>query len=147
MSEKRHFEQAQQRPYEEIKAAPYDYRNTEIAWFGVVTEIAELADRRSQLRLSFRVHQARHLCRDEFQDSCRVTVSEQSPGDFTARLKLREGEKDGQERVWIGSLLVVYGKPTGDYDDRGDPVIEATFHRHWPRGYYVTTAQRGAMRR
>lgn len=147
MSEKKHLERAQQLPYEQVKSAPYDYRNTEIAWFGVVQEIGELPDGRTQLTLGFRAHQARHLCQDEYRDSCRVTVSEHSPGTFVTRLKLEPHEKTGKERVWVGSLLVIYGRPTGDYDERGNPVIEATYHRHWPRAYYVTTAQRAAMRR
>lgn len=147
ISEKRHLERAQELPYEQVKAAPYDFRQTEIAWFGVVTDVNQLADKRMQLRLSFRVHQARHLCRDEYQDSCRVTVSERSPGEFSARLTLPPHEQSGKERVWVGSLLKVYGKPTGDFDERGDPMLEVSYYRHWPRGYYVTTAQRGAMRR
>lgn len=147
MSEKGHLEKAQQRPYEQVKADPYQFKNTKIAWFGVVTSIDELPDGRSELQLSFRAHQARHLCRDEFEDSCRVTVSERSPGSFVARLKLSEAEKTGKDRVWLGSLLKVYGTPTGDYDEHGDPVLEVSYYRHWPRGYYVTTAQRGAMRR
>jgi len=147
LSEKGHLDQAQQLPYEQVKAAPYQFRKIEIAWFGVVTELSELADKRTALRLSFRVHPARHLCRDEYQDSCRVTVAESSPGEFVARLTLSAAEKAGKERVWVGSLLKVYGTPTGDYDERGNPVIEVTYHRHWPRGFYVTTAQRKAMKR
>jgi hypothetical protein len=147
IGEKKHLERAQELPYEQVKATPYEYRATEIAWFGVVSALSELPDKRTQARLAFHVHQARHLCRDEYEDSCRVTVSESSPGDFSARLLLPESQNSGKERVWVGSLLKVYGKPTGDFDEQGDPVIEVTYFRHWPRGYYVTTAQRAAMRR
>jgi hypothetical protein len=147
LSEKGHLERAQQLPYEQVKVTPYQFRSTEIAWFGVVTDVSDLDDKRTALRLSFRVHQARHLCQDEYQDSCRVTVAENSPGQFSARLTLANSEKSGKERVWVGSLLKVYGQPTGDYDEHGDPVIEVAYYRHWPRGYYVTTAQRNAMKR
>lgn len=147
LSERTHFDDAQEQPYEQVKRAPYDYKQTEIAWFGVVDDVTQLPDGRSQVVLGIRTQQARNLCRDEYQDSCRMTVSETSPGKFVARIALSEAEKTGKERVGEGSLLKVYGRPTGDYDERGDPVLEATYHRHWPRGYFVTTAQRGAMRR
>lgn len=147
LTEKGHLERAQEIPYEQVKRAPYDYKEIEIAWFGVVESVTDLPDARAQLLLSFRTPQARNLCRDEYADSCRQTVSETSPGRFVARVALEKAEKAGPERVWVGSLLKIYGKPTGDYDAHGQPVLEASYHRHWPRGYYVTTAQRGAMRR
>jgi len=145
--EKGHFEKAQELPYEQVKTAPYDFKETEVAWFGVVENIRELPDGQSELQLAVRVHQARHLCHDEYEDSCRITVSETSTGKFLVRLKLNPREKAGKERVWVGSLFKIYGRPTGDYDDKGDPVLEVTYYRHWPHGYYVTTAQRSAMKR
>jgi len=147
LSERTHFDRAQEQPYEQVKRAPYDYKTIELAWFGVVDELAPLQDGRTQIVLEVRTQQARNLCRDEYQDSCRMTVSESSPGKFVARVQLSDAEKSGKERVWVGSLLKVYGTPTGDYDEHGNPVLEASYYRHWPSGYYVTTAQRGAMRR
>jgi hypothetical protein len=147
LAEQGHFQQAQELPYEQVKTAPYDFKETEVAWFGVVESMSELPDDQTQLKLAVRVHQARHLCRDEYEDSCRITVSQTSTGSFVVRLKLGAKEKSGQERVWLGSLLKIYGRPTGDFDDKGDPVLEVTYYRHWPRGYYVTTAQRSAMKR
>lgn len=147
MTEKGHFEQAQELPFEQVKTAPYDYKNTEVTWFAVVDDLRELPDGQTELELAVRIPQARNLCRDEYEDSCRVTVSTSSPGKFITRLTLSEKEKAGKQRVWAGSLMKIYGRPTGDYDDRGHPVIAATYYRHWPHGYYVTTAQRGAMKR
>lgn len=147
LSERPYMDRAQELGYEQVKRTPYDYKATLVAWFGVVERMDRLPDGRNQLRLGYRVHQARHLCKDEYQDSCRVTVSESSVGDFVARVRLTEAELNGDERVWVGSLLKVYGTPTGDYDERGDPVLEVSYHRHWPRGRFVTTAQRGAMKR
>ena len=147
VSERGHFESAEELPYEQVKTSPYDYKTMEITWFGVVTQLNDLPDGRTELTLDVRTHQARHLCTDEYEDSCRVTVSTSSPGKFITRLKLKSEEKAGKERVWVGSLMKVYGRPTGDYDGHGDPVIDTTFYRHWPRGTYVTTAQRSAMTR
>lgn len=147
VSERGHYENAEELPYEQVKTSPYDYKTREITWFGVVENLADLPDGRTELTLAVRLHQARHLCKDEYEDSCRLTVSDTSTGKFIARLKLSVQEKTGKDRVWLGSLLKIYGHPTGDYDDHGDPVIETTYYRHWPRGTYVTTAQRAAMTR
>jgi hypothetical protein len=147
ITERAHLEKAQELPLEDVRKAPYDYKNLEVAWFGVVQSIHDLDDGRTELFLAGRVHQARHLCKDEYQDSCRMTVSESSPGNFVARVKLKREEREGKERIWVGSLLKIYGTPTGDYDERGDPILDTTYYRHWPRGYYVTTAQRSAMTR
>jgi hypothetical protein len=147
IGERAHLEKAQELPLEDVRKAPYDYKTVEVAWFGVVQSIHELGDGRSELYLAGRIHQARHLCKDEYQDSCRMTVSESSPGNFVARLKLKDDEKTGKERIWVGSLLKIYGTPTGDYDEKGDPIVDVSYHRHWPRGYYVTTAQRSGMTR
>jgi hypothetical protein len=147
ITERPHLEKAQELPIEDVRKAPYDYKTVEVAWFGVVQSIHDLEDGRTELFLAARVHQARHLCKDEYQDSCRITVSESSPGNFVARLKLKGEERTGKERIWVGSLLKIYGTPTGDYDQKGDPVLDTAYYRHWPRGFYVTTAQRSGMTR
>jgi hypothetical protein len=119
-----------------------------VGWFGVVTAVGQ-GDARGESRvaLSLRYHQPRHLCRDQSASSCRVTVSESSSGPFTAILTLRDEDRAGQSRVWVGSLLKVYGQPTGEFDDEGAPVIRGSYYRHWPPNTYVTTASRSAMRR
>ena len=146
-SEQRHFAEAKQLTYQDLVREPNAYRSTEIGWFGVVTELYDLRDGRTRISLTLRSHQARHLCSDESKSSCRVTISEGGLGIFSADVRLNADDLDGQERVWHGSLLKIYGKPTGQYSEETGPVLEVTYYRHWPRGYYVTTAQRGAMRR
>ncbi|MDB4975394.1 MAG: hypothetical protein JWN48_3735 [Myxococcaceae bacterium] len=147
VSERSHLANAEELPYEQVKTAPYDYKDKEITWFGVVENLSDLPDGRTELTVAVRAHQARHLCQDEYEDSCRVTVSQTSSGKFITRLELKGKDKSGKERIWVGSLLKVYGHPSGDYDERGDPVIDTLYFRHWPRGTYVTTAQRSAMTR
>lgn len=146
-SEKPYYGAAQTASYEDVKRDPNAYRHAQLAWFGVVTGMRQLDDGRVRLGLSLRAHQPRHLCADESRRSCRVTVSEKDLGSFSVELALTPGETEGKERVWQGSLLKVYGSATGEYDDEGGPLLTARYHRHWPRGYYVTTAQREAMRR
>ena len=62
-------------------------------------------------------------------------------------LTLRPEDTVGTDRVWTGSLLRVIGAPTGEFDAEGGPVLAAAYYRHWPRGAYVTTADRARMRR
>ena len=145
--EKDHFARAQTAPYEEVKRDPNGYQSADVGWFGVVRALGDLPDGRTRLFLSLRTHQERHLCSDERAASCRVTVSERDLGPFSADVTLSDEERLGPDKVWVGSLLKVYGRPTGDYDDEGGPVLNASYHRHWPRGTYVTTAQRAGMRR
>ena len=139
-------EREQRVPYEDIRRDPEDYRSSLIGWFGVVTEV-DSSGERATVRMTHRIHQARHLCADERESSCRVTVSDRQSGPFTARVALSAEDRNGQERVWTGSLLRVYGHPTGEFDEDGGPVIDAEWYRHWPRGKYVTTGAAASMRR
>lgn len=146
-SEQRHFEEARQLNYVDLVREPNAYQDTEIGWFGVVTGLQELPEGRTRLLLTLRTHQTRHLCTDDSRTSCRVTVSDAPLGVFAADLTLTERERAGQDRVWIGSLLKIYGTPSGEYSKETGPVLDVVYHRHWPRGYYVTTAARSKMRR
>ena len=142
------IEAEQPASYEEVKRDPNAFRSQLIGWFGVVTAVAAGENGEAQVAMTHRVHQDRHLCADETAGSCRVTVSERQSGPFTALIRLRPEDAAGHEdRVWIGSLIKVYGSPTGDFDAEGGPVLRARWYRHWPRGYYRTTAARGLMRR
>ncbi len=146
-AERAHFRAAEAVPYEDVKRDPNGFKTVEVGWFGVVKAIDELPDGRSRVSLSLRAHQERHLCSDRNESSCRLTVATRDLGPFSADLTLSPDEKVGPERIWVGSLLKIYGRASGDYDEDSGPILQATFHRHWPRGTYVTTAQRAGMRR
>jgi hypothetical protein len=147
-AEEPYLEEATYVGYEELRRDPEDYRSTTVGWFGVVTDFEEVeGSDRTKVHMTFRTHQDRHLCSDEFDSSCRVTVSEHEGGPFTAIVSVRPEHRSGRQRLWQGSLLKVYGSPTGDFDDRGGPILEADWYRHWPRGKYVTTGARAVMRR
>jgi hypothetical protein len=147
-AERSHMEASEtQASFEDVKRDPNGFKNKEVGWFGVVTSFSDIEGGGQRLGLSLRAHQPRHLCADNREASCRVTVSEKSLGNFTVDIKLAPEELNGKDRVWIGSLLKVYGTPTGEYDEEGAVVLKATYHRHFPRGTYVTTANRDSMRR
>lgn len=146
-AEKSHYKSAQAVPYEDVKRDPNGFRSEEIGWFGVVQGVRDLGDGRTRLSLALHAHQERHLCRDQSASSCRLTIAERDLGPFTADLTLKPEEKQGPDRVWVGSLLKIYGHASGEYADDGGPVLNVTYYRHWPRGTFVTTADRASMRR
>jgi hypothetical protein len=133
--------------YEDVRRArPED--QPYVGWFAVVTSAPEVSGGVARMRMSLRTHQERHLCRTEYADSCRVTVTERELGTFTAQIPVRaEDMREDQTRLGPGSLLRIYGRSTGEQDASGDPVIVAEWYRHWPRFTFVTTASAGSMRR
>lgn len=146
-SEQTHFDKAEEATYQDVLRDPHRYEKTEVGWFGSVTNISPGAGGKTRLTLSLRAHQARHLCSDDGKSSCRVTVSEAQLGVFTVDLALTPDEQNGAERIWVGSLLKVYGTHSGEFSEETGPVLNVSYYRHWPRGYYVSTAARGSMRR
>jgi hypothetical protein len=133
--------------YDEVRRMPDHFNGQVITWFGVVTSVRNTGGA-ARVAMDVRTHQTRHLCEDETEASCRVTVSEQSGGPFTAVLQLHPEDVTGEHRLQAGSLVRVYGTVVpGEYDDNGGPVLRAQYYRHWPRGQYVTTADANAMRR
>lgn len=134
-------------PYEGVRRSPRDYRSASITWFGVVSSTEASPDGAVMVHAGHRIHQERHLCADLERETCRVTVSQRSEGPFTAKLRLRPEHVEGRNRLQPGSLIRAYGRVTGEYDAEGGPVLAATYYRHWPRGQYLTTADRSRMRR
>ncbi len=62
-------------------------------------------------------------------------------------MEIRPEDREGENRLWVGSLVKVYGSPTGDFDEEGGPILQSAWYRLWPHGKYVTTGARGSMRR
>jgi hypothetical protein len=146
--EESYFESAIDQSYEDIRRDPSSFAGSTVSWFGIVDEVKPIGHQgQATIALTLRFHQPRHLCTDQFDSSCRVTISEKEGGPFSAVLTLREEDIAGQNRVYGGSLLRVYGKPVADYDERGGPILKVEYYRHWPRGTYVTTGRRVNMRR
>jgi hypothetical protein len=93
--------------------------------------------------------EARNLCEDSSEDSCRVTVSDVEFGKLRVNVSFANAEDElGAQSIGQGSLLRVLGSlsKTVDVAD-GALVVDAAYYRHWPHGYYVTTAAQGLMRR
>jgi hypothetical protein len=145
--ERPYFERGVALSYEEVRRDPMGHQAQALAWFGIVEEVQPAAAGDVRVALDLRFHQPRHLCTDQFDDSCRVTISDKAGGPFSALITLRAEDREGRERVHTGSLLKVYGHVTTEYDDRGGPIIRADYYRHWPLGTYVSTRRAVNMRR
>jgi hypothetical protein len=146
-AEKSYYEESEKINYEEIRGDPLKYRGANLGWFGTVKDFKENDDGTLTVLLQYRTHQERHLCEDRLvKKTCRVTVSQKSQGTFTTTFKPRSEDASGKNRLTFKSLLIIYGTPTGEYDDEGGPLLTCDFYRHWPPGTYVTTAASMFMR-
>jgi hypothetical protein len=135
-------------PYTDVVRDPGAFTEQTIGWFGVVREVVPQEDGSVLVRMSQRPHIDRHLCSGRSDDSCRVTISERDAGPFSVRLRLRPGgDAEGVNRVQRESLLKIYGRPSGDYDSTGGPILSVDYYRHWPRGQYLDTTAQALMRR
>jgi hypothetical protein len=142
-----YYEKAADISYEEVRRDPKAFESRLVGWFGVASGVKQAPDGSVVVALDMRFHQPRHLCSDQFESSCRVTISEREGGPFSTTLRLRSEDKSGPERLNVGSLVKVYGTPTGEFDSRGGPLIKAQYYRQWPHGAYVSTSGAVNMRR
>src|SRR5690242_17248327 len=71
--------------YEDVRRDPMGLANKTVAWFGVVEKVEPVAGS-DKLRVAMQLHfhQDRHLCTDQFDSSCRVTISDKTGGPFSA---------------------------------------------------------------
>ena len=130
------------------KRSPEKWRGKTISLFGVVLERQPGSGGNAEVKLSIRTLEPRNLCDSTDEDSCRVTVSDKEYAVVHALLHLSAEDDLGEHSVGIHSLIRAVGVLTDDVDPSdGQPILKATYYRHWPRGFYVTTADRSLMRR
>jgi len=131
-----------------VQRQPADWRGKPVDVFGLVRSRNDGTGGAAYVTLSVRTLEPRNLCESEDEDSCRVTVSEREYAVVHAQVKLDAADNIGEHSVGQGSLLRVIGV-LGDEVDSNDgmPVLRASYYRHWPRNFYVTTADRENMRR
>ena len=98
--------------------------------------------------LSIRRLEPRNLCNNgNDDDSCRVTVSDKDFGVIHVQVGLHGDDDEVEHSVANGSLLRIVGQLGEDVDPGdGQPILRASFYRHWPRHYYVTRADADQMR-
>lgn len=125
-----------------------DWKKANISVFGVVKSRSAAKDGGAYVSLSMRTLSERNLCDDFDEETCRVTVSEHEHATLHATLKLASEDDIGQFSVGKGSLLRVIGKLTDEVDPNdGSSVLRVSYYRHWPRHFFVTTANSAQMTR
>jgi hypothetical protein len=138
------------REYDPVMAArdKDDWKKGQLSLFGVVKARAQAKDGSAYLTLSMRTLSERNLCDDFDEDTCRVTVSEHEHAIVHANVKLGSEDDIGEHSVGQGSLVRVIGKLTDEVDPTdGAPVLRASYYRHWPRHFFVTTADSDHLQR
>lgn len=127
--------------------SPDEWKGKSVWLFGVVKARNPGPGGAADLTLSMRTLETRNVCESSSEDSCRVTVGDREHAVVHALVKLVGEDDVGQNSAGVGSLFRVVGTISDSVNPNdGGPVIRATYYRHWPRGFYVTTAAREQMR-
>ena len=127
---------------------PEKWRASKTMLFGVVTSRAPGPGGAAYLTLTIRRLETRNLCSNaNDEDTCRVTVSDRDFGVVHVLAALRPEDDTGEKSIGIGSLMRAVGTFGQDEDpvDAG-PIMRASFYRHWPRYFYVTSSKSDLMR-
>jgi len=128
--------------------SPSEWKNKPLSVFGVVKARKPGPGGNADLTLSIRTLEPRNLCESNDEESCRVTVSDREQAVLHAMVKLDDEDDIGNLSVGVGSLLRVVGSLSDSVDPNdGTAVLRATYYRHWPRDYYVTSVDRSHMTR
>ena len=127
---------------------PEEWKAGTVSLFGVVVARAPGPGGAAYLTLSVRRLEPRNLCEYASDEtSCRTTVSDRDFGVVHAVVPLRGEDDVGEHSVGTGSLVRLVGSLAQDPDPNdGNPVVRATFHRHWPRYFFVTRSAAASMR-
>jgi len=129
------------------KRSPDQWKGVAVSLFGVVLSRSPGTGGNADAKLSVRTLEPRNLCDSSDEDTCRVTVSDHEHAVVHVLLHLTAEDEIGVQSMGPRSLVRVIGTLTDEVDPSdGEPVLRATYYRHWPRGFYVTTADRGLMR-
>jgi hypothetical protein len=121
---------------------PDDWHKGTVSLFGVVDSRKAGPGGQALLRLTVRHLASRNLCESQQdEDSCRVTVSDKDFGVVWALVTLHSDDDIGPNAAKQRSLVRVVGTIAQDVSpDDGNPIVHATYYRHWPPLTYVTNA-------
>ncbi len=134
--------------YDEVRRMPDRFSDRLLSWWGIVTDIDTSSNGAARVTMQLRTHQPRHLCEDETDASCRVTINDRDGGSFTAVVTLSPDDQAGENRVQALSVLRVYGTVMqGEVSREGGPLIRPQYYRHWPRRQHVTGSPAAALLR
>lgn len=131
-----------------VKRQPDAWQRKKVSLFGVVTRRADLAGGKADLTLSMRTLEPRNLCETSAEDSCRTTVSDSEHDRLHALVTFAAATDEiGQYSIGVGSLVRVVGTVAAPDANDATQVVEASYYRHWPRGFFVTRSAASILRR
>jgi hypothetical protein len=93
-----------------------EWKKTKVSLFGVVTKRAEGPAGNAYVTLSVRTLEARNLCEQLDEETCRVTVGQNEFAVVHALIKLSPSDDLGDKSLNRGSLVRVIGKLTDEVD-------------------------------
>jgi hypothetical protein len=129
------------------KRSPEKWKGKTVSLFGVVVARTPGTGGNAEVKLSVRTLEPRNLCDSSDEDTCRVTVSDREHAVVHALLHLATEDDIGEHSLGPQSLVRIVGTLSDAVDPAdGEPILLAKYYRHWPRGFYVTTAARALMR-
>lgn len=126
---------------------PEQWGSQQVRLFGVVKTGAPGPGETHTFVVSVRTLAERNLCENEASESCRVTVSDREFDTIRVTMQVPREQLEGDESLGSGSLLRLVGRLEPDPERPSHPQMRVSWHRHWPRGFFVTTAARERMRR
>jgi hypothetical protein len=129
------------------KRSPEKWKGKTVSLFGVVVARTPGTGGNAEAKLSVRTLEPRNLCESIDEDTCRVTVSDREHAVVHALIHLSTEDDIGEHSLGPQSLVRIVGTLSDAVDPSdGEPILLAKYYRHWPRGFYVTTAARSLMR-
>jgi hypothetical protein len=129
------------------KRSPDQWKGKTVSLFGIVVARSPGTAGNAEVKLSVRTLDTRNLCDSSDEDTCRVTVSDREHAVVHALLHLATEDDIGEHSLGPQSLVRIVGTLSDGVDPSdGEPILVAKYYRHWPRGFYVTTAARSLMR-
>ena len=131
-----------------VHTQPEMWRDVPVSLFGVVVGRTPGPGGAAYVTMTIRRLEPRNLCEYAADEaSCRTTVSDRDFGLVHAVVALRHEDDIGEHSLGSGSLLRIVGPLSQESDPSdGNPVVRATFYRHWPRYFFVTRSAAASMR-
>jgi hypothetical protein len=118
---------------------PDEWRNKKVHFFMVVDERKDASSGVAYLTGKMHVRNEVNGCSNKHDDdSCRVTVKPGAGAVVHVQTTIAPEDREGELRVGKGSLLHVVGVLREKVDEGdGKLVVDASFYRQWPIGYYA----------
>lgn len=119
---------------------PEEWRGKKVELFLIIDERKDaVGGAAAYLTGKMHVRNAINGCANKHdEDSCRVTVKPGAGAVVHVQTAIAPEDREGELRVGKGTLLHVIGTLRASVDEvDGKLVVDASFYRQWPIGYYA----------